>query len=108
MGLAALLGRPHRGPPIAPVERRATSTTPSAHGQLAREVWRDRELSDRLDREADELRARFNEAFWNESGGYYVLALDGEKRQVDSLLEHGSPALERDRADDRVDKVVDA
>ena len=31
-------------------------------------------------------------------GGYYALALDGEKRPVDSLcLEHRPPALERDR-----------
>ena len=54
--------------------------------ELAREVWRDRELADRLEREAEELRERFDEAFWIEArGGYYALALDGEKRQVDSL-----------------------
>jgi len=53
---------------------------------LAREVWRDRELATRLDREADELRDRFDDAFWiEERGGYYALALDGEKRKVDSL-----------------------
>ncbi len=28
------------------------------------------------------LFARFNEAFWDESGGYYAYALDGEKKQV--------------------------
>ena len=54
--------------------------------ELAREVWRERDLAERLDREADELRARFDEAFWNEDrGGFYVLALDGDKKQVDSL-----------------------
>src|SRR5262249_38053593 len=48
--------------------------------------WRERELAERLDAEADELRARFDEAFWNdEHGGFYVLALDGDKKQVDSL-----------------------
>ena len=52
--------------------------------ELAREVWRDRELAERLEREAEELRDRFDEAFWCERGGYYALALDGEKRQVDS------------------------
>jgi glycogen debranching enzyme len=53
---------------------------------LAREVWRNRELGARLDREADELRERFDKAFWiEERGGYYALALDAEKRQVDSL-----------------------
>ena len=54
--------------------------------ELAREVWRDRDLAARLDREADELRTRFDEAFWNEDrGGFYVLALDADKKQVDSL-----------------------
>jgi glycogen debranching enzyme len=54
--------------------------------ELAREVWRDRELAARLDKEAEELRRRFDEAFWVEArGGFYALALDGDKRQVDSL-----------------------
>jgi glycogen debranching enzyme len=54
--------------------------------ELAREVWRDRELAARLDQEADALRERFDEAFWVEDrGGFYALALDADKRQVDSL-----------------------
>ena len=54
--------------------------------ELAREVWRDRQLAERLEREAEELQRAFNERFWTDArGGYYVLALDGEKRQVDSL-----------------------
>ena len=54
--------------------------------ELARDVWRDRELANRLDREAEELRKRFDEAFWVEDrGGFYALALDGDKQQVDSL-----------------------
>jgi glycogen debranching enzyme len=54
--------------------------------ELAREVWRDRELAGRLDSEADALRERFDEAFWVEDrGGFYALALDADKRQVDSL-----------------------
>ncbi len=54
--------------------------------ELAREVWRDRALSDRLEAEAKELRERFDEAFWcEERGGFYALALDGDKRRVDSL-----------------------
>ena len=53
--------------------------------ELAREVWRDQALADRLEREADELRTRFDEAFWvDERGGFYALALDGQKRRVDS------------------------
>jgi glycogen debranching enzyme len=53
--------------------------------RLAAEVWGDDDLADRLQREAAELRRRFNEDFWVEDGGYYALALDGAKRKVDSL-----------------------
>jgi glycogen debranching enzyme len=54
--------------------------------ELAREVWRDRELADRLEADAVRLRERFDDAFWcEERGGYYALALDGAKRKVDSL-----------------------
>jgi glycogen debranching enzyme len=54
--------------------------------ELAREAWRDAGLAERLEREAGELHARFNDAFWiDERGGFYALALDGEKRPVDSL-----------------------
>ena len=53
--------------------------------ELAREVWRDPALAERLEREADELRVRFDEAFWvDERGGFFALALDGKKRRVDS------------------------
>ena len=42
-------------------------------------------LAERLERDADELRERFDRAFWVErSGGFYALALDGGKQPVDS------------------------
>src|SRR3954454_24117165 len=48
--------------------------------EVARSAWRDRALADRLDAEATELQARFDEAFWVEDrGGFYALALDGDK-----------------------------
>jgi glycogen debranching enzyme len=54
--------------------------------QLARAAWHDGALADRLEAEAVELRQRFDDAFWvEERGGFYALALDGEKRRVDSL-----------------------
>jgi glycogen debranching enzyme len=55
--------------------------------ELAREVWRDRALADRLEGEARELKERFDAAFWCDRNGtsFYALALDGEKRAVDSL-----------------------
>jgi len=73
--------------PIAPCEVQGyVYDAKRRTAELAREVWRDQELADRLDREAEDLQARFQEAFWCDGrGGYYALALDGEKRRVDSL-----------------------
>ena len=54
--------------------------------ELARAVWRDDSLAARLEAEAAELQRRFDEQFWvEERGGYYALALDGDKQRVDSL-----------------------
>jgi len=53
--------------------------------RLAREVWEDPQLADRLERDATALRDRFNRDYWIEARGQYALALDGEKRQVDAM-----------------------
>ena len=53
--------------------------------RLAREVWNDQALSDRLEQRAGELQARFRQDFWMPERGCHALALDGHKRQVDSL-----------------------
>jgi glycogen debranching enzyme len=53
--------------------------------RLAREVWDDPVLAADLDRQAGELKDRFNRDFWLADRGYYALALDGERRAVDSL-----------------------
>jgi glycogen debranching enzyme len=55
----------------------------SAH--LAREVWDDQALSGRLEGRAGALRAGFKRDFWLPERGTYALALDGDKRPVDSL-----------------------
>ena len=68
----------------------------------------DIELAVRLDREADELQKRFEEAFWVEDQRYYAMALDGEKRQADAIASNAgqclwtgivSPSRARDVAD---------
>jgi glycogen debranching enzyme len=73
--------------PIAPCEAQGyVYDAKRRTAELAREVWRDGDLADRLEREADELRKRFDEAFWVDGpAGYYARALDGEKQRVDSL-----------------------
>jgi glycogen debranching enzyme len=53
--------------------------------RLARELWDDDALATKLEGQAEELKRKFNEDFWLEDGGYYALALDGDKRQVDAL-----------------------
>ncbi|TWG28317.1 glycogen debranching enzyme [Micromonospora palomenae] len=53
--------------------------------RLAREFWNDPTYADRLERQAAELKQRFNRDFWVDDGEYYALALDGDGRQVDAL-----------------------
>jgi glycogen debranching enzyme len=96
--------------PIAPVEVQGyVYDAKRRMAELAREVWRERDLAQRLDREADELRERFDEAFWSdERGGFFVLALDGEKRQVDSLCSNiGHLLWSGIVKPERIDRVVD-
>jgi glycogen debranching enzyme len=96
--------------PIAPVEVQGyVYDAKKRMAELAREVWRERELAERLDREADELRARFDEAFWSDArGGFYVLALDRDKKQVDSLCSNiGHLLWSGIVLPSRVDAVVD-
>jgi len=52
--------------------------------RLARLVWKDKELARRLERDAAELKQRFNRTFWDGRRRQYVLALDGEKSKVDA------------------------
>jgi len=52
---------------------------------LARQVWGDPVLAERLEGEAADLKARFDRDFWLPERGFFALALDGEKRPVDSL-----------------------
>jgi glycogen debranching enzyme len=61
--------------------------------RLARLVWKDEELARRLEREAADLKRRFNRDFWVADGGYFALALDPEGRQVDALASNNGHLL---------------
>jgi glycogen debranching enzyme len=61
--------------------------------RLARLVWKDAELADRLEKEAADLKRRFNRDFWVEDGEYFALALDTEGNQVDSLSSNNGHLL---------------
>ncbi|HEU4355795.1 MAG TPA: glycogen debranching N-terminal domain-containing protein [Actinomycetota bacterium] len=53
---------------------------------LAEHLMRDERLAGRLRDEASALFDRFNRDFWSDDrGGYYVIGLDGDKRQIDPL-----------------------
>jgi glycogen debranching enzyme len=100
-------------PPIAPCEVQGYVYDAKLRlAELAREVWRERELADRLESEAAALRARFDEAFWCEArGGYYALALDAEKERVDALTSNighllWSGIVPPERADAIVDQLM--
>src|SRR5207244_3373635 len=72
-------------PPIATCEVQGYAYDARVRtARLAREVWRDRELAERLERDAAELKRRFNRVFWDPRRREYVLALDGEKQRVDA------------------------
>jgi glycogen debranching enzyme len=97
-------------PPIAPCEVQGyVYDAKRRMAELAREVWRDRELADRLDREAEELKRKFNEVFWvEERNGYYALALDGKHNRVDALSSNiGHLLWSGIVPPERVDAVVD-
>jgi glycogen debranching enzyme len=61
--------------------------------RLARLVWKDDELADRLEREAADLKRRFNRDYWVEDGGYFALALDTKGNQVDALASNNGHLL---------------
>jgi glycogen debranching enzyme len=76
--------------------------------ELARHAWRDPVLADRLEADAAALRARFDDAFWVEDGGYYALALDGDGARVDSLCSNTGHLLWSGIVPPtRIDAVVD-
>ena len=96
--------------PIAPVEVQGyVYDAKRGMAEIAREVWRERDLADRLEAEAAELRKRFDEAFWvDDRGGFFALALDGEKQPVDARCSNmGHLLWSRILLPERVPIVVD-
>jgi glycogen debranching enzyme len=61
--------------------------------RLAREIWNDSAYADQLERQASDLKRRFNRDFWVEDGHYFALALDNEGKQVDALSSNNGHLL---------------
>jgi glycogen debranching enzyme len=80
-------------PPIALVEVQGyVYQAKVGMARLARELA-DVELADRLEREAEDLKERFNRDFWMEYEGFYALALDGEKNKVPTITSNPGHCL---------------
>ncbi len=96
--------------PWPPASCRGTCTTRRcALAELADGPLGDAELAARLRDEAAALKARFNADFWiDERGGYFAIALDGDKKRVDSMTSNMGHLLWSGIVkDDRVEPVVD-
>ncbi|WP_405147775.1 amylo-alpha-1,6-glucosidase [Nocardia salmonicida] len=63
-----------------------------ARAELA-DQFDDPDLAVRMRERADELRTKFAEQFWLPHYGWYAVALDGRKRQVDALTSNAAHCL---------------
>src|SRR6478752_4283640 len=72
--------------------------------RVARDIWKDEALAQKLDREAEDLKERFNKDFWIPDRSFFALAFDGQKRKVDSLTSNIGHLLGSGIAD--LDKAV--
>ena len=61
--------------------------------RLARTVWKDPDYAARLEKQAAELKRRFNRDFWVKDGEYFALALDADGGQVDALASNNGHLL---------------
>jgi glycogen debranching enzyme len=50
-------------------------------------------LAERLEQDAEQLRERFEAAFWVEDQGYYAMALDRDKRPADAIASNAGHCL---------------
>lgn len=80
--------------------------------RLARDVWGDTAYAERLETLASTLRSRFDADYWIPERGFHALALDGDKRQVDSLTSNighllWSGIIDDDQAAASAERLVD-
>ena len=61
--------------------------------RLARQIWHDADYADQLEKQAGDLKRRFNRDFWIDDDKYFAVALDIDGRQVDSLTSNNGHLL---------------
>ncbi len=61
--------------------------------RLARTIWKDEAYAVELERQAADLKRRFNRDFWLEEKGYFALAIDTDGEMVDALASNNGHLL---------------
>jgi glycogen debranching enzyme len=79
--------------------------------RLARNILNDKTLAEKLEKEAKQLKERFNKDFWIPERGFFAIALDGDKKKVDSLTSNighllWSGIVEEDKVKSIVDHLM--
>ena len=87
-------------PPIATCEEQGFAYLAKLH--MSEVLWwlDEKDEAKRLYHEAEELKKRFNEAFWMEDEGYFALGLDAQKRQIKSITSNPGHCLATAIADE--------
>jgi glycogen debranching enzyme len=80
-------------PPIATCEEQGFAYLAKLH--MSEVLWwmDEKDTAKRLFHEAEELKKRFNEAFWMEDEGFFALGLDPQKRQIKSITSNPGHCL---------------
>jgi glycogen debranching enzyme len=61
--------------------------------RLAREIWKDPRYANELEKQAADLKRRFNRDFWLADRGYFAVALDADGGKVDTLTSNNGHLL---------------
>ncbi|HEX2361299.1 MAG TPA: glycogen debranching N-terminal domain-containing protein [Jiangellaceae bacterium] len=61
--------------------------------RMAREIWKDSAFADDLEKQAADLKRRFNRDYWVDGDEYFALALDADGNQVDALTSNNGHLL---------------
>ncbi len=61
--------------------------------RLAREIWKDPRYARELEKQAADLKRRFNRDFWLANRGYFAVALDADGGKVDTLTSNNGHLL---------------
>jgi glycogen debranching enzyme len=80
-------------PPIATCEEQGFAYLAKLHTSEVLWWLDEKDEAKRLYREAEELKKRFNEAFWMEGEGYFAFGLDPQKRQIKSVTSNPGHCL---------------